>query len=190
MTLEIVFDTETTGIPDWKAPSEAEHQPHIVQLAAQQFESETGKIIQTIDVIIKPNGWVIPAEVSEIHGITTEYASDVGISEKLAVEMFLDLWGGRLRVAHNTTFDNRILRIATKRYCSEAVSEAWHTGDYFCTMINARKVMPISKNPTLGEAYKHFMSKDFEDAHSALPDAQACREVYLALNKLRLLEVA
>jgi DNA polymerase III subunit epsilon len=190
MTLEIVFDTETTGIPDWKVPSDAEHQPHIVQLAAQQFEPETGKIIQTIDVIIKPNGWVIPAEVSAIHGITTEYANDVGISEKLALEMFLELWGGRLRIAHNTTFDNRIIKIATKRYCSEEIINLWHEGDYFCTMINARKAMPISKNPTLGEAYTHFTGKNIEDAHSALADTQACREVYLAINKLRAIEAA
>ena len=181
MNLEIVFDTETTGLPDWKSQSEAEHQPHIVQLAANLIDMDSQKVIQSMDVIIKPEGWTSSKEALEAHGITTEYAMDVGIPEKLALEMFLALWNGRTRVAHNTTFDNRIIRIATKRYCSEEVAEAWHTGPYFCTMINARKIMAISKNPTLGEAYTHFTSKVLENAHSALPDTNACMEVYFAL---------
>ncbi len=184
MNLAIVFDTETTDIVDWKKPSEAEHQPHIVQLAANLVDIDSQKVIQSMDVIIKPEGWTSNKEAFDKHGITTEYALDVGIPEKMAVEMFLALWAGRTRVAHNTTFDNRIIRIATKRYCSDEVVDAWHTGDYFCTMINARKVMPISKPPTLSEAYLHFTGKDLQDAHTALADTNACMDIYFALTKV------
>jgi len=74
MNLIMPFDTETSGIPIWKEPSESECQPHLVQLAAILVEPDSREIKQEIDVIIKPDGWIIPDEVAEIHGITTERA--------------------------------------------------------------------------------------------------------------------
>lgn len=185
MSQFIVFDTETTGLPDWKSPSGAEHQPHLVQLAAHQVDSESRKVIQSIDVIIKPDGWTIPDEVAEIHGITTEYAHDLGISEKLALEMFLDLWGGRKQLAHNTTFDRRIIRIGTKRYFSEAVQDEWHECGYECTGLLSKPIMQMEpkgrygyKMPKLSEAYEHFTGKELENAHTAIADVNACLDVY------------
>lgn len=78
------YDTETTGLPDFKAPSEAPQQPHIIQLAAILVNPETRKTISSMDVIIRPNGWTIPDDIAKIHGITTEHAMDVGIPESLA----------------------------------------------------------------------------------------------------------
>lgn len=189
MNLAIFFDTETTGLPQFKEPSEGESQPHIVQLAAHLVDIDSRKIIQSMDVIVKPDGWVIPDEVSEIHGITTEYALQVGIPEKQAVEMFLALWGGRKRIAHNTTFDNRIIRIATKRFCEEQVIDAWHTGEYQCTGALTKPIMQMLpknkygyKMPKLIEAYKHFTGKELQNAHSAIADVNACMEVYFAAN--------
>jgi DNA polymerase III subunit epsilon len=188
MKTAIVFDTETTGLPDWKNPSEAEHQPHLVQLAAHQFEVSTGKILQSMDVIIKPEGWQISKEVSDIHGITQERAFDVGISEKLALEMFLELWGGRVRIAHNTTFDNRIIRIATKRYSPEHVIQTWADGDYECTGLLSKPIMQMPpygkygfKMPKLEEAYKYFTGRELQNAHTAIADCNACLEVYMAI---------
>jgi DNA polymerase-3 subunit epsilon len=162
----------------------------MVQLAAHQVNMESRQIIQTMDVIIKPDGWDIPKEVADIHGITTEHAMDVGIPEKLALEMFLALWGGRLRVAHNTTFDNRIIRIATKRYSDESTIEAWHQGDYECTGVLSKPIMKREpknqygfKIPKLIEAYKYFTGKDLENAHTAIADVNACLEVYFAIKQ-------
>lgn len=180
MNTAIIFDTETTGLPDWNNPSEAEHQPHLVQLAAHQVNLETFQILQSIDVIIKPESWDIPQETIDVHGITKEYAMDVGISERLAVEMFIELWGGRNRVAFNTTFDNRIMRIATKRYSPEHIVESWKEGPYECAMIASRKIIG-GKQPTLAEAYEYFIGKKLENAHSAIADCNACLEVYKAI---------
>lgn len=177
----LVFDSESTGLPDWKSPSEAEHQPHLVQLAAHQVDIDTRKITQSMDVIIKPEGWTIPDEVTEIHGITTEYAGDVGIPESLAVEMLLELWVGRRQIAHNTTFDRRMIRIATKRYFDEEIIDSWHGSEYECTMIGSKKIMPMKKNPTLAEAYLHFTGKELQNAHTAIADVNACLEIYWAI---------
>lgn len=184
MNLGLFFDTETTGIPDFKAPSESEHQPHIVQLAALLVDLDTRQIVQMMDVIVWPGGWTITQETIDIHGITQEMALEVGVSEKLAVEMFLQLWKHCPRMAYNTTFDNRIIRIALKRYFDESVINAWHEGaqgvEWQCQMIAARKIMG-GKQPTLAEAYKHFTGNELEHAHSAIADTKACMDVYFAI---------
>lgn len=176
----IFFDTETTGLPNWKEPSGDKVQPHIVQLAAVQVDEDSKEIIQSINLIVKPDGWEIPQETIDIHGITTEMAMDVGISETDVLEIFLQLWRMKKRVAFNTTFDNRIIRIATKRYAGEAVINSWKEGEYECAMIASRKIMG-GKNPKLTAAYKHFTGKDLENAHSAMADTLACMEVYFSI---------
>lgn len=201
MRLALAYDSETTGLPIFAEPSEHPDQPHIVQLAALLIDLDTGKKLQSMDVIIRPDGWTIPDEVANIHGITTEHASDVGIPEKIAVAMFMELWGGRLRIAHNESFDARILRIAQHRFpdvYGEPQLVAWKEGKAECT---ARMATPILKLPptakmiaarrthhktaNLGEAYQYFMGKPLENAHSAMADVEACVAVYFAIQKLK-----
>jgi DNA polymerase-3 subunit epsilon len=179
----IFLDTETTGLPNWKTPSGGDDQPHIVQLAALHVDSESRQIIQSIDLIVKPDGWEIPQETIEIHGITNEHALEVGLPEKDVLEIFLSLWHGNKRVAYNTTFDNRIIRIATKRYSDEQMIEYWKEGDYECAMIMSKKAMSV-KSVKLIEAYKHFTGSELQDAHSAMADTKACMEVYFAIKDL------
>jgi DNA polymerase-3 subunit epsilon len=179
--LLLFFDTETSGLPLWELPSGDTGQPHIVQLAAMLVNPENRMIIQSMNVIIKPEGWEIPAEVTAIHGLTTEYAKQVGVPEAVALKLFLELWSGRTRVGHVQSFDARIIRIATKRYCEEAVINAWKEGPAQCTASLAKPVMGIKKQPSLSDAYRHFFHKELEDAHSALADTMACMEVFFAL---------
>lgn len=180
MNLKLFFDTETTGLPVWSQPSGDECQPHIVQLAASLVDADARKVIQTIDVIIKPDGWEIPADSSAIHGITTEYAMDVGVSELLAVDMLLGLLGDRERIAYNQQFDERIIRIALKRYdFREDVIDSWRSGRKDCAMKLSRAAIG-GKNPTLSAAYEHFTGKPLDGAHSAITDTNACMDVYFA----------
>lgn len=184
MKLILCFDTETTGIPNWQIPSESEGQPHLVQLGAILCDAETGDVKEELDVIIKPDGWIIPDEMAEIHGITTEIAMEKGIPEAEALEKFMGLIAKcGLRVAHNTTFDNRIIRIALKRYMPDLIpDDVWKDkSGYYCTLMNARKIMGGKSGHTLEEAYLHFTGKKLENAHTAMADAKACMEIYFAI---------
>ncbi len=192
----LFYDTETTGLPLFHEPSEHPRQPHIVQLAAALVHLESRKVVASMDVIVRPAGWNIPVEVSKIHGITTERAQDEGVPESLALDMLLDLWASRrTRIAHNESFDARIVRIATLRHKPDA-ADAWEQGKAECT---AQLSTPILKLPptermlaagrthyktaNLGEAYKHFTGNVLADAHSAMPDVLACVEVYFAIKQ-------
>lgn len=103
----LVYDTETSGLPLFDQPSDDPRQPHIVQLAALLVDTETRKTVASINLIAEPDGWEIPDEVARIHGITTEYAKRVGLSEAFLVYCLWFLWErSDFRVAHNESFDS------------------------------------------------------------------------------------
>lgn len=183
MTPIIFYDTETNGIPDWHNPSDAEHQPHIVQIAALMVDAESSEVLQTLDLVVRPDGWDIPQETVDIHGITKEYAMDVGVSEKVALDAFMQLWNERLRIGHSQNFDARIVRIALKRYFGDREADRWKEGRRDCTGYLSRPAFGMKGNriPKLSQAYQHFLGKPLDGAHSALADAYACMELYFAI---------
>lgn len=210
MNLALVYDTETTGLPLFKEPSEHPDQPHLVQLAASLVDLDTRATLSSIDVIVKPDGWIIPDEVATIHGITTEKAHDLGVPEDVAVDMLLSMWDGRMRIAHNESFDARILRIAIKRHIDprdtiHAIppSDGWKAGRSECTALLTTPICQLPptakmraagfgkfKTPKLAEAYRHFFGRDFEGAHTAGADVAACIAVYFAVQDQRIAKAA
>lgn len=148
-----------------------------------------------MNTIIRPDGWTIPTEMSDIHGITTERALAEGIPEVEALDMFLSLWVQQMRIAHNESFDARIIRIAQSRFSySETDLALWKGGKALCTQRMATPIMKIPATPkmraagftkhksaNLQEAYTHFTGAPFEDAHSAMADVKACMAVYFAI---------
>lgn len=179
----VFFDTETNGLPVWGTPSGGDDQPHLVQLAAVAVNLQTREIVNSIDLIVKPQGWEIPQECVDLNGITTEYATAMGLPEVQVLEIFLSMWNSYKRFAYNTTFDNRIIRIGTKRYFNEQDQEIWKAGEYECQMIASRKHLG-GKNPKLAHAYKEICGKELINAHTAMADALACMEIYFALQDI------
>lgn len=207
----LAFDTETTGLPDWNQPSEAPQQPHLVEIAALLYDGTTE--IDRFHAIIRPDGWSWDAddEAFKTHGITMERALEEGIPEAEAINHFLALHTqADMRVAHNESFDARILRIALKRYGDggggwpvltqedrDAIADAFKAAPAYCTSNKAKPLMKLPptekmlanprfrnsyKQPNLQEAHQHFLGRPFDGAHGALADAEACARVYFAMN--------
>jgi DNA polymerase-3 subunit epsilon len=178
------YDTETTDMPNWKIPSGDESQPHLVSLCAIQCNEETEEIIQRVDLIIKSEGWESKPEAFETHGITKEFSIEVGVSESSAVAFLLDLCSESIRVSHNRTFDQRIIRIALKRYFDQQSIDQWASkDDHLCTMLSGKDAMGVKKWPSLSESYKYFTGEDLKGGHNATIDAKACMKIYFAMKK-------
>lgn len=190
----LFFDTETSGLPLFSEPSEDPRQPHIVQFACVLVDIDSGKDLASLDLIARPDGWEIPEEVAQIHGITTEHALAVGVPERDIVALFLALGADRTHVAHNSSFDERIVRIALKRMFSEADAEAFKARTFECTQALATPILKLPptekmiaagrrhhKSANLGEAYQFFTGKPLDGAHSAMVDVRACIAVYRAI---------
>jgi len=194
MNLALAYDSETTGLPLFKEPSEHPGQPHIVQLGAVLLDLDTRKEIASMDVIVKPEGWSIPDDVAAIHGITTELALDVGVPESLAIEMLEQLWRqAAFRLGHNEQFDARIVRIGMMRHFEAALADEWKAGKAQCTQLISTPILKLPptekmkavgrfhhKSANLSEAYEFFTGKKLEGAHSAMVDVRACIDVFFA----------
>ncbi len=195
----LFFDTETTGLPDFKVRSADPTQPHLVQLALVTCEDD-GTEIKAISVIVRPNGWEITPELTAIHGISHERASAVGIPEDEVVDLFVMFQGrSTLRVAHNESFDRRILRIAMTRAGLERdFIEHIEARASFDTCGAAKPIINLPptdkmlaagftgpKPPRLEECIKHFFDEELPGAHDALIDTRACARIYFHLQTLK-----
>lgn len=191
--LVMFYDTETTGFPKKGRP--LEEQPYVVQLAAEVVDMENGKVVHQMNSIIDW-GVEIPSEAAEIHGVTSEYAEKVGYSPSEAFRAFFnlctfcDLW-----VGHNEQFDGQLIGFAHERLHGE-VSRKWAGRQFFCTMEAMRNICQLPptakmkaagfthfKSPKLQEAYVHCFGKEFDGAHDAMADVQACRKIYMWLKE-------
>ena len=195
-----IYDFETNGLPLFDQPSDDPRQPHIVEFAAGLFDLETGAPRGEIHAIVRPDGWTIPDEVAAIHGITTERALAEGKPEAEVLGVLAAMWDGEdiaARVAHNESFDARIIRIAYKRFLGEAAADRWKAGKAECTARLSTPILALPptarmkaakafkhKTPTLAEAYRHFFGEDLVGAHGALADMQGCARVYFAIKAL------
>lgn len=203
MKIAIAFDTETTGLPNWSMPSGDPSQPRVMALAAQLFDDETGSVLDEMDVLIKPDGWEIPELIANLTGITTEMCEATGVPMEQALGQFVEMWKrADHRVAHNESFDMRMIRIEIMRhpvYSMEMVGEVsfadyWKKAPAYCTQGSSTKLINLPptekmiragrrtpKSPNLTEAYHFFTGKDLENAHSARADMEACKVVYFGI---------
>lgn len=197
------FDTETTGLPGWKSPSEAAHQPHLVEIAGLRYTAN-GELVGGVSQIVKPEGWTIPQETIDIHGITNEVAAEKGTPEVFAIAAFMALYDGcALRVAHNRSFDDRIIRIALMRNAGEDEANSYKERPGECTALLSKPVCKLPateamkktsfknsfKTPTLAEAFTFLTGgRKIEGAHRAMSDAQHCARVYFLLKGIQMPE--
>jgi len=191
VSLILPFDTETTGLPVYSEQSNKECQPHLVEIAAFLVDETTREVVETLNVIVKPDGWSWSAdcEVFKKHGISYDQAMEEGIPEADALQQLMAMYDKcRIRTAFNVSFDNRIMRIAQMRHgYSAEVLEEWKTNKdrYVCSMQKSRVLMPIKKTPSLVAAHAYFFGEGvFKETHRALADAVAAKEIYFALKDM------
>ena len=184
----LFFDTETTGLPrNWKAPiTDFNNWPRLVQLAYLLFDGE-GKKINAGNYIIKPEGFSIPVESSNIHRITNEKATSEGSPLISVLDDFKKLiLQSEYLVAHNISFDEKIIgaeflrikmenfMVGKKKICTMQQSTA------FCKLDGTYGF----KWPKLSELYSKLFNASFEESHNAEVDINATAKCFWELKKL------
>lgn len=187
----LFFDTETTGLPYYdNIPAEAslDNWPRLVQLSWIMTDGE-GNITKEMNKFVIPEGFVIPADATAIHGISNEYANYWG--EKL--ERVLHVFNKSLKkadyiICHNSWFDTNVIYGEMKRLNIPTTLMEKKT---YCTMLTGTDVCAIEwggpgfKWPTLQELHKYLFRKEFSDAHDALADVRAVASCFWEMRDRR-----
>lgn len=193
----IVIDVETTGLPRKRnAPAtDVDNWPYPVQIAWILFKcshaGRPGRILNRASHLIRPDGWVIPRESSEIHGIPHERAILEGKPLRDVMEEVNTLASSASAVCcHNTAFDIPVLISAALRSGVPVHSQSIPQKPTICTMEIGKQVCGIIKEytgkngvfrrlkpPKLSELYERLFGKSFEGRlHDAAEDCRATVE--------------
>ena len=187
----LFFDTETTGLPNsWSAPaSQTTNWPRMVQLACLLYETN-GTLVESRNFIIKPEGYTIPKDATDIHRITTERAMQEGVDLKTSLIDFQNLVSqATFLVAHNIDFDEKIIGAEFHRKLG---NDPLPKKKRFCTMKNPMIIhfcaIPPKRNgsykwPKLSELHYKLFKKQFEEAHDASVDIAATAKCFFALKE-------
>lgn len=188
--MNVLFvDTETTGLMDFSSAPDAPFQPRMIQLGAI-LADEVGKVLGQVNLIVKPDGWVVSEGAQAIHGISTNLCAAAGVACKTVLAL-LDELGDRagVVVAHNAQFDHSMISLERHR-ARQLIPHwpAWFMRSWHCTM---KEMTPICrlpgrrgfKWPTLREAHLHLFNEGFDQAHNALADVQACARIYFEVRR-------
>jgi len=189
----LFFDTETTGLPsDWKAPiTDLNNWPRLVQLAYIIYDSN-GRKIKEEDLIIKPEGFTIPSDISDIHGITTEIALKKGKSILDVLNEFnLLINQSEILIAHNMSFDEKIIGAEFLRL---EIQNSISSKKKICTMESSKDFCAIPgpygyKWPKLSELHYTLFNTTFEEAHNALVDIRVTSKCFWELVKMKVIEI-
>ena len=190
----IVFDTETTGkAKNFSAPiTDFNNWPRMVQIAWKVFD-RNGIEIDSQNLIIKPQGFIIPDDVIKIHRISNERAKQEGIPLRDALEKFSNaIKNSKYLIAHNISFDENVVGC---EYLREGMHNCVRDIQHIDTMKLTTEFVGIPnsrgrsgfKYPSMTELHYKLFNRGFEGAHDALVDVEALARCFFKLQEIGVL---
>lgn len=167
MTIEIVLDTETTGMD----PQDGHR---LIEIGCVELKNHlpTGR---TLQLYINPER-DIPADATAVHGITNEFIADKPVFSEVYTD-FVEFIGDAKLVIHNAEFDMKFLNWELKN--------VGHAGLKWSRIIDtlaiARKKFPGSPANLDALCRRFEIDNSGRTYHGALLDSELLAEVYLEL---------
>ncbi|HER39824.1 MAG TPA: PHP domain-containing protein, partial [Salinimicrobium catena] len=190
----LIFDTETTGLPKrWDAPlTDSDNWPRCIQIA-WQLHDEAGRVIEHQDYLVQPEGFNIPFDAEQVHGISTELAQEQGVTLKEVLEKFnIALSRSKFVVGQNVGFDVNImgaefhrLDMGTSLHELPVLDTCTETTAQLCCIPGGRGGK--FKLPTLTELHEFLFNEPFAEAHNATADVEATTRCFLELIRQQVL---
>jgi DNA polymerase-3 subunit epsilon len=184
----LFFDTETTGLPNFKSAATDSNQPSVTQLAALLLDADRNVRGEMNLLLRLPEDVIIPAKVTELTGLTTDICNKYGVEPYDAFDLFNGfVHAADYIIAHNIKFDRFLMHPVLSKYPDKT---------YQCTMEMSKPIIKLPptdrmrnagrfdyKVPKLQEAHMHFFGKEFDSAHDAMADVKACAAIYFKMKE-------
>ncbi|MBT8185616.1 MAG: DNA polymerase III subunit alpha [Eudoraea sp.] len=184
----LIFDTETTGLPKrWDAPiTDSDNWPRCIQIA-WQLHDDMGNLLEHQDFLIRPDGFNIPYDAEQIHGISTALATQNGKPLQEVLAAFNEaLSKSKFIVGQNVGFDinitgaefhrlginNNLQELGVLDTCTEQTAT-------LCQIPGGRGGK--FKLPTLTELHEFLFNTPFDEAHNATADVEATARCFFEL---------
>ncbi len=188
----LIFDTETTGLPKrWNAPiTDTDNWPRCIQIAWQLHDG-MGNVVEHQDYLVRPDGFNIPYDAEQIHGISTALAEAEGLPLLTVLEKFNEAMARtKFVVGQNVGFDLNIMGaefhrmgIANPLQELPVLDTCTEETALLCQIPGGRGGK--FKLPTLTELHEHLFKEPFAEAHNATADVEATTRCFLELVRLR-----
>ena len=190
----LVFDTETTGLPESRNTSilETEKWPYIVQISWILYDCNNKVVLNVQDHIIN-SGVDIPAEAFAIHGIDNSKVQRKGVELVPVMDSFdKDLQIADKVVAHNLSFDKRVFMVeAIRQHRKQYFTRNGVKKPEYCTMKSSKNLCAIErignngdtyyKYPTLSELHNKLYSFEPKGTHDSMADVLICLRCFCQL---------
>ena len=184
----LTIDIETTGLPPKGAHYEKDYDdfPRIVSIAWKVDDEPT------VEHVINQEGFEIPDEVIEIHGITNEKANEsTDLLPDVLGKLLIAGKDAKVVVGHGLYFDTSTIKANALRLKNqelyEQLTELLHKDKRVDTMQKSTKFCGLGKWPKLVELYQKLFDEEFE-AHNAACDVEAAYKCYNRLLEIGVLE--
>jgi len=191
----LVFDTETTGLPERGCSIyDCERWPHIVQLSFILYDTHAEKALAIHDYIIRiPSDIDISKESTMIHGITNTMCKRKGIPIELAMEEFNEyLEKCDMVVGHNIDFDKKMIIVESLRNkLKNSFISYGQAKSLYCTMKTSVILCAIQKTnkdgkdyfkyPSLTELYMKLFDEEPKNTHNSMADVLICLRCYMKI---------
>lgn len=192
----LVFDTETTGLPEGRNPSirETKKWPHMVQISYILYDTDKNTLLECVDEIITvPPEIKISEESITLHGISRDISNQKGKSITYVLNQFNKcLQQADTVVGHNISFDKRIVMVESIRnYMRQYFTRNGVRKPEYCTMKRSVDICKIEaigragekyfKYPTLSELYKKLFNSSHKNVHNSMIDIILCLRCYCML---------
>ncbi len=184
----LIFDTETTGLPrDFNSPTtDTDNWPRVIQIA-WQLHDEWGRLIEHKDYLIKPDGFDIPYDSEQIHGISTALAQAKGLPLTSILKEFNEvLKHTKFIVGQNIDFDAKVVACEYFRMNIPDTLTKLPVLDTCTEKTAALCQIPGGRGgryklPNLAELHQHLFNQSFVEAHNATADVEATARCFFEL---------